>query len=421
MQRAFNLSKHVYYDPTIFLTREDGHIRRDGKVVPNPIDGETPSDLDLLRAMGLHVPGVDPETNIRMSLPSSQCANTNSPPTRIAGQKCTIEITYSASTEEKAKRPVEIAVRKWTDEFDSAVTIRICFGWGGVEEAALGEKTLGTTNTPFFTHGKDHSNLRDDAVYNPALASSLQGEDMIPEGQFHVHMLLNRMIPWHYDETTEAPSKKYDLATTVLHELTHGLFFSGTIEVPQDERSASYMHKVPGRFDSFMRVEGDIGVVRSCAEPDRLFNAVTSPYLRFFDEENTANFALFAPYPFASGSSIYHFNNTKSLLRECNELGIPDLSCSDLMTHELVYAYTQRSLGETTLRVYRAMRSNAAGPPSGRKCDVADNSGRNGLAFGTNDPFTLPLWAIITVAGLGGLGAILVFGVIISSVTRGKN
>lgn len=425
LKRAFNLPDHVIYNPLHFFTREDAGQPVDTRAGPSFLrpSSHRPSDLQLLRAMGLHVPGVDPEENLlNLSARSSQqCGDGGLGPVPVVGTKSQIIITYTTNTPVEVRSPVEFAVKKWADEFESSVPLRICFAWA---KNTVAKQTLGATSTPFVTTGEVHPNLRDDSIYNPALASALAGEDMISADKYHVHMLLNNRIDWHKDTSTQATNRQYDLSTTVLHELTHGLFFSGTIKVPSSGGTATYSNQRPGRFDQFMKVVGDIGVVRACKESKDLFNAVTSDNLRFFDEQSGSNFGLFAPYPFASGSSMYHFNNTRALKQDCAAMNIAtdNEMCSDLMTHELLPDYTQRVLGETTLRVYRAMKSSAAGAGRGRKCDVPDSSKRAPSGEGSSSPsaaapsFTLPPWGIAAVAVLGGVGAILVFGVIVSSV-----
>lgn len=368
--------------------------------------------------MGLYVPGVDSEYALRQLGQSTACKNAQFPAQGVVGTKSIFQVVFTIGTPENTKLAVRTAVKRWADAFESSITIRICFIWSNEN---IDDRTLGATNTPYLADGSEYSALRDDAKYTPALASAMLGKDLVGADKFHVHMLLNAAINWHLDIRTPAPTQQYDLVTTVLHELTHGLFFSGTMKVNNFTRTASYLDKAPGRFDQFMRVEGDIGVVRSCDDDKELFRAATSPNLRFFDGTTNANFGLFAPWPFSPGSSLYHFNNTATLYRDCDALNIARIDCSDLMTHELVSGYTQRSLGETTLRVYRAMRSSVAGVPRGRKCVIPDYSGRGpgeGLAANSVPPFTMPVWGIATVAAVGGVGVLLVIGVIISSIAK---
>lgn len=424
LKKTLSLSNATYYNPYHFFTREHAYVRDGDKVIRQSSSDEA-SDLEILRQMGLHIPGIDPESNILRITErqtANQCRNGQQPPVLIIGKKSQISITYTFETPSEVRIPVEFSIRKWADEFESNIRLRICFAWGPIDG-----KTLGATTTPYFTKGRGrtggHKNLKLDVLYNPSLASALEDEDMIPGDRYHIHMLLNRAIRWHFDTSRRAPSKKYDLATTVLHELTHGLFFSGTVNI-RNITEASYTNKLPGRFDQFMKVGENIGVVRSCRRGEDLFNAITSNNLRFTDRRSGTDFALFAPRSFEAGSSMYHFNSTASLEANCDSLGIDRDDCSDLMTHELVYEYTRRTLGETTLRVYRTMRSASVGPAKGEECSVPlfpnrQAPGRGISPQGGDDvgpQFVMPGWGIITVAVIGGIGVLMVFGVVINAM-----
>eukprot|EP00737_Agarophyton_chilense_P001854 gb/GEZJ01002097.1/.p1 GENE.gb/GEZJ01002097.1/~~gb/GEZJ01002097.1/.p1 ORF type:complete len:548 (-),score=49.99 gb/GEZJ01002097.1/:2326-3807(-) len=424
MQKLFNLSRNVIYNPLHTFTREYAYERRpDGSVAPRYLTApqQPTSDLQILRLMGLHVPGVDPEHQLLTTDRQNTQHCINAPaPVLIVGHKSDFLISYAPNTPASITSSVEFSVRKWADEFESDIRVRLCFAW-----VSMGDETLGSTTTPFLTVGLgSNRRIDDDSIYNPALAASLQGEDPIDDTtKFHVHMLLNSAISWHLDIGTRAPARKYDLATTVLHELTHGLFFTGTLKVPNRNRAtAEFTTDKPGRFDQFMQVEGNIGVAKSCSSGDELFKAIISPNLRFVDKQSRSTFGLYAPYPFASGSSVYHFNNTDSLNRDCQRMGIANAQCSDLMTHELLTRYTQRNLGETTLRVYRAMRSASSGPPKGRACKVPDYSNRQTLHSTTTNagagPFKLQPWSIVTVGIIGAIGVVFVVGAAVSTLLR---
>lgn len=279
--------------------------------------------------------------------------------------------------------------------------------------------TLGATTTPFFTDGSLFDSLNDKALYSPALASALEGRDVIPEDKFHVHMVLNDKIDWHLDTGSRAPFKKYDLSTTVLHELTHGLFFSGTIKATKETRTAEFTDQRPGRFDQFMNVQGNVGVATNCRDTSNLFNAITNPSLRFVDSQSGASFGLYSPPLFVPGSSTYHFDN-ETMNADCSGNGISRDKCSDLMTHQLEDGYTQRAIGETTLRILRAMNSSAEGVKGVEDCELPESpinqeSVAQG-AEGRGEDFKLPTWGIATVAGVAGVGSILVFGVVITTV-----
>lgn len=404
LQARLKLQPGVYYNPLHHFTREDIHSS-----APSPATHA--SDLALLRALTVHIPGLDPLSEVTVI--RSDEASCSSVGVRIlSGTASQFSVSYSPSTPDDVKPPVERAIKLWADRFSSSVLIRICFSWA----TDLDESTLGAATSPFFVSGDGSSSLRSDALYSPSMASALSGDDVLQGSGFHIKMVLNSQIDWHLDTVSAAPFNKFDVITTVLHELTHGLFFSGTIKADATTRRASFSKGTPSRFDQLMEVEENIPVARRCTDPKNLFNAVTNPTLRFVDDESGANFGLYSPGLFRSGSSIYHFDNL-TLNEDCIEGDISREHCSDLMTPQLNMGYTQRSIGETTFRVLQAMVSRSPGVVGDADCNLPDSPLESQSAQeNAVTAFTLPTWGIATVAGVAGVGAVMVAGVVVSSV-----
>lgn len=406
LQARLKLPRGVYYNPLHHFTREDIH----SSTLP---PSSYASDLSLLRALDVHIPGIDPiqeATLVRNSDASCDIVGLRI----VTGKTSEFAISYSGSTPDYVKPPVERAVQLWSDQFSSRVRIRICFSWA----MDLGGATLGAATSPIFISGTDSPKLRSDASYSPSMASALSEVDVLSEERFHVKMVLNSKIAWHVDTVSPAPFNRFDVTTTVLHELTHGLFFSGAIEADGTQRTARFSKGVPGRFDQMMQVEKTIAVAQSCTDPKNLFNAITNPTLRFVNGESKADFGLYAPGLFASGSSIYHFNN-ETLTQDCERADIAREHCSDLMTPQLNMGYTQRSIGETTSRVLKAMMSLSQGVEGNANCSLPDSPL---LANNTEaNAFRLPTWGKATVGGVAAVGAILVAGVIVSSIVAKRS
>lgn len=399
LQRHLHLPPAVYYHPLIHFERDD---------IPNSPHHTLASDLSILRALSLHLPGIDPLPSLSRQS-DDKCSQSNSK--LVRGDKSEFIVAYSNTTPLDVQRAVEFAVLQWAHSFESQVTTRICFRWD--TSGGLGESTLGAASSPYFVSGDKHDALRSDAMYSPALASSLVGEDVMEEDEFHVNIFLNSRIRWHFDINTRAPLEEFDCTTTVMHELAHGLFFSGTINASPQKREA-FLSGAPGRFDQFMVVANGAAVAKTCARNStNLFNAITNPSLRFVDEKMGADFRLHAPGRYKNGSSTYHFE-TGTLDDDCRTGDISTNRCSDLMTHQLNAGYTQRAIGETTMRVLEAMRSNARGADGNTTCNLPRSPLDSEIA--SESHFKLPPWGIATVAVVAGVGAILVAGVIMSSV-----
>lgn len=305
------------------------------------------------------------------------------------------------------------------------------------------EGTLGATSTVFSIRGSRYSRLKNNIMYTPALGSALQGQDLLEPDKYHVSIVLNSLILWHRDLDESARLDRFDLATTILHELTHGLFFTGAIEdkpttstpssssdsssspsqVQSPGKSAWFRNGRAARFDQFIRVEGNISVARSCngnipKNGVNLYNAIRSPNLQFVGRVRNRQFqmGLHAPRVYAKGSSVYHFNN-ETIKEDCDRSGIASGACSDLMTHELKQGYTNRNLGDTTLGVYELMRSQQDGIKAGAPCVVQDYQpdDSHSTEDGVNE-FTLSTWGVIIVSVVGAVGALLVVSVVVNTI-----
>jgi hypothetical protein len=337
---------------------------------------------------------------------------------RIEGRRSTMVVSYDAATPAEARRPFEDGVRLWADVLPSAVEIRIWVAWQEINGG-----TLAAASTPFFVPGssKGADKLDDDTIYGPVLAAALQGNDFIGADEVHVSMVFNKRAAWHYG-AGDAPFDKWDLATTSLHELTHGMFFAGVVDV-DPARGVGFFSSGsmrPSRFDRFLTASSGAGLATMCnGNGTYFYNAVTNGGLSFTDAAHAGtSFALFSPTTFQPGSSTYHHDPSR-LAADCKSAGIAHADCSDLMTQKLPNGYTQRALGEPVLRMLAAVLSDSAGVKGAAGCDVsAGVAGRDGseggAAFG--ERFDLPPWAIATVTGIAAIGVLAVVVALASSV-----
>jgi hypothetical protein len=206
--------------------------------------------------------------------------------------------------------------------------VRIRYDW-----QAIGGGTLGATSTPWFIPGNtgNADKLEDGTLYGSVMAMALQGVDFVASSEFHVTMSFSSEVDWHFDTTTNAPFSKWDHATTSLHEIGHALFFTGVVGASPQRGTAGFTSgsNEPGRFDLFLAASSSAGVAASCASaPPNFYNAITNSGLRFTDPEVPGtDFALYSPFPFRPGSSVYH-HSPDSIETDCENNGIARSECS---------------------------------------------------------------------------------------------
>lgn len=390
--------------------------------VRDPMPEEVDDD-ELLRIMGVRTAAEEAATTAGEELPALV---RQSGTVRVKGSQSELIVRYGSSVPPEARRPFEDSMRAWADTFPSKVPIRIDFDWN---EIAFG--TLAATTTPFFISGNqpDADELDNDTVYGSVMAASLQGMDFVSQDKAHIVMTFNSRASWHFG-SDRTPSRKWDLRTTCLHEICHGLFFSGVVQARGSEREAAFLSSDnrPARFDRFLAAGNGAGLATTCTgDRGNFYNAITNSGLRFLDAQTQGvDFGLYSPFTYQGGSSTYH-NDPARIEDDCVANGIPERDCSDLMTQKLPNGYTQRSIGEPVVRIMRSMRSRSRGVKSDASCNVKPGlpgQGDDGNPFGDigifQSDFNLPQWAIYTIIGMGVLGAAALIWALFSSLVRRK-
>ena len=159
-------------------------------------------------------------------------------------------------------------------------------------------------------------------IYKAALAEKLLGRnlngndpDMIIE--------FNTANSWYYAADGQTPSNQYDFLSTLLHEITHGLGFSGHFLVFENEGWQRYT--IPGVFDHFLWAtdprdgKGD-WLLDNALYPvpsDTLAIQLQSPPIYFKGpvtrQVGGENPQLYVPSEYNPGSSIYHLDEVYNI------------------------------------------------------------------------------------------------------------
>ncbi len=238
-----------------------------------------------------------------------------------------IRVTYHGFTEE-AKASFEAAVDIWEYLIDSDIPIYIDAIWDSLAVNVLG--SCGATNYLQNFEGAPKPNT----YYPIALAEKLMNEEVTGIGQPDMRARFNKNINWYLGTDGNPPSNQYDLLSTVLHEICHGLGFIGFFYKPNDQNIAGYGRNTGHHACSFDHFIEDSQKERLTntgifANPSAdLFEAVTSENL-WFDSpmyKNLIDLAkprLYAPPSWNSGSSVYHLNDAS----------YPAGTANSLMTH----------------------------------------------------------------------------------------
>ncbi len=222
---------------------------------------------------------------------------------------------------EEAKTAFNAAANIWANILNSDVPITINACWAELASSStLGYAGGGTLSRDFT--GATRSNT----WYSGSLANTLNGSDLVPSN-FDMHITYNSLFDWYYGTDGNTPSNQYDLMTVVLHEICHGLNFSGSMSYSGGSGSWGYSTGYPNIYDYFMRDGSGIQLINTSTYPNgstTLGSALTSNDIWFHGSQAMAangnqRVKMYAPSTWSSGSSYSHldfdtFNNTSNQL-----------------------------------------------------------------------------------------------------------
>lgn len=216
-----------------------------------------------------------------------------------------------------AKTAFNAASNVWANIVNSSVPITITACWASLgSPTTLGYSAAGGVIRDF------PAAPRANTWYAFSLANALAGYDLTPSYQ-DIHITLNSLLSWYYGTDGNVPFYQMDLMTVILHEITHGLHFSGTME---NVGGLGYwgLGGYPDIYDVFMRDGGGTPLLYYYSPSMALGNVLVSNNIWFHGANAAAangnkRVRMYAPYTWAYGSSYSHldyttFNNTANQL-----------------------------------------------------------------------------------------------------------
>ena len=260
------------------------------------------------------------------------------PPASYARSKlkqATINVSYEGFTPE-AQAAFQFAVDIWASQITSDVPIEVEASFESLPTGVLGAAgpALWVRN---WTTG--HSPPRKDTWYPIALANILAGVDLIPSSNTELpsHDITARFSrvrsDWYFGTDGNTPAGKIDFVSVVLHELGHGLGFSGTATVFGGEGRIGSQGAL-SIYDVF--VENNAGEeINNFPNPSTALAAQLQGGNLFFNapDASAANGGqhpeLYAPNPWRQGSSYSHLDETVFGPGDINSLMSPSLSSAE--------------------------------------------------------------------------------------------
>jgi hypothetical protein len=237
-------------------------------------------------------------------------------------KKSEIIVEYSLFPED-AKQAFEYAVSIWENIIESPVPVYVQANW-----RKMGPNILGSSGPSTYYQNFENT-PHENRFYPVAIAEKITKAEITGPGNPDITSTFNNSINWYFGTDLNTPDSLYDFATVVLHELAHGLGFTGFFFVSGS--NGGYDYEDVGDAAAF-----DLLVIKNTGEQltdtlifpnesPELKNALTSGNLyanspAAFAYGNGSYPRLYAPSEWDGGSSIYHLNDVHYPANDPNSL-----------------------------------------------------------------------------------------------------
>ncbi len=217
----------------------------------------------------------------------------------------TIKVTYYNFPEE-AKQAFQYAVSIWESLIISSVPIHIDAHWEYMNENILAQ------GRPAVFFNNFNGTPLPNTYYPVALAEKLSNKDLNP-GNPDIICHFNNKYNWYFGTDGNTPLTQYDFVSSVLHEITHGLGFSGFLKGADGTGFFNNNNNLPSIYDHFIfnnqnQKIADNTLFKSPSK--ELHGQLTSDNLKFCQEGSASQVStvdwIYAPSVWNEGSSIYH-------------------------------------------------------------------------------------------------------------------
>jgi hypothetical protein len=240
----------------------------------------------------------------------------------VGAQAATITVNYNGTWDASAQTAFQYAVNIWATLLTSPVAITVDAYWSALLPGVLG--SAGPNN--FIANFPNAPMLN--TWYPVATANKLAGSDLDPS-DYDIQAQFNKNFSdWYMGTDGLTPANKVDFVSVVLHELGHGLGFSGSMRVGGSCGSGNGCWgagtSYPFIYDRYAVNGSGQLLISSFASPSPELAAQLTSGNIFFNgtsavkANSNANVKLYSPGTWAQGSSYSHldeiFNNTPHAL-----------------------------------------------------------------------------------------------------------
>lgn len=240
-----------------------------------------------------------------------------------------LEVTYE-NFPSSAKDAFEAAVSIWEKIIISKVPIRIKASW-----SSLSGQTLASSGATRIFRNFRGAPFKD-VWYIAPLAEAISGTDL-NNGDFDINVTLNSNINWSFATAGVPFTGRYDLVTVVMHEIAHGLGFSSSLKMINNDTEGQWGNAgFPYIYDSFIINERSKILISTSnfANPSiSLGDQITGDNLSFLLNNVNTTAKLYAPNPYKTGGSLSHFDENTYATGSGNSMMTPTIRVAQI-THD---------------------------------------------------------------------------------------
>ena len=322
--------------------------------LPTPLRMQmTPNGKGLINGMPMKAIIADPTIRFSVNEPKA--------PSRLLGTEpsfgvSTFSISYSPAgssdpwgayceaVPDGAKAAFSSAGAIWGNIVKSMVPIKIQVCWSNIGSSSI----LGYSGGGSLWRDFDGAKIPG-TWYSESLGNALRGielDNTTPD----MYITYNSVFSWYFGTDGNPPYNQWDLVTVALHEIAHGLNFSGTMKYASGVGSWGFSTGYPGIYDRYIEDFNGISLLNTATYPNSsvaLGTALVSQNL-WFDGANAvaanggSRVKMYAPSTWAPGSSYSHldyntFNETPN----------------QLMTYAISAGVVQHEPGPVTLGILK--------------------------------------------------------------------
>lgn len=289
---------------------------------------------------------------------------------------------------ENAKSAFLYAISIYENLISSPVPIKVQVNW-----ETMGTNVLSSSSPSSFYKNFDGARLAD--VYYPVALVEKLAEKEFNGSEADIICTFNKNINWYLGTNGDGPSNQYDMVTVALHEIVHGLGFSGFFNVENGVGDLKGSNGFPSIYDICVYNVLNQQVANSTnfnAPSADLKNVLVSDNLVIKGNDGKDKEKLYAPTSWNNGSSIYHYNECGFAKGDANALMTPHIFKGEAIHHpgdktlELLAEFGWKSLSIEGAQIKDFETPVASLPVSVEICSELDvNMSSVNITYSTNN------------------------------------